>query len=223
MAGILRGRCTQFNHQYFLEMSGKEKSEEHRQEHSGKKNNMSKQVEKVVQDSEVQEREKLQEELKSFEQKSNELQEELRAFEEKSQSLHDKYLRLSAEFDNYRKRTLKEKTELIKTASEDLIKRFIPFVDDIERGLNAVNTSQDIEALKEGMNLIYSRLKDFLMQNGIKEIEALDQEFNTDIHEAVTKIPAPEESKKGKVVDVIEKGYMLHDKVIRYPKVVVGE
>jgi len=137
--------------------------------------------------------------------------------------LNDKYLRLSAEFDNYRKRTLKEKTELIKTASEDLIKRFIPFVDDIERGLNAVNTSQDIEALKEGMNLIYGRLKDFLMQNGIKEIEALDQEFNTDFHEAVTKIPAPEESKKGKVVDVIEKGYMLHDKVIRYPKVVVGE
>jgi molecular chaperone GrpE len=223
MAGILRGRCTQFNHQYFLEMSGKEKSEEHRHEHAGKKKNMSKQVEKVVQDSEVQEREKLQEELKAFEQKSNELQEELKAFEEKSQSLHDKYLRLSAEFDNYRKRTLKEKTELIKTASEDLIKRFIPFVDDIERGLNAVNTSQDIEALKEGMNLIYGRLKDFLMQNGIKEIEALDQEFNTDFHEAVTKIPAPEESKKGKVVDVIEKGYMLHDKVIRYPKVVVGE
>jgi molecular chaperone GrpE len=118
---------------------------------------------------------------------------------------------------------LKEKADLIKTASEDLIKKIIPVVDDLERGLIAVNASQDIEAIKQGMNLIYARFKDFLLQNGVKEIEALDQEFNTDFHEAVTKVPASDESKKGKVVDVIEKGYFLHDKVIRYPKVVVGE
>ncbi|HLO58382.1 MAG TPA: nucleotide exchange factor GrpE [Bacteroidales bacterium] len=208
-------------------MTGKDKSVEHRHEHAGKKKNMvnqgDKMEEKAVQDAETQEKEKLLEELKAFEEKSNEMQTELKAFEEKSQELHDKYLRLSAEFDNYRKRTLKEKTDLIKTASEDIMIRILPFVDDIERGLKAVNTTQDIEAVKQGMNLIYGRFKDFLQQNGVKEIEALNTEFNTDVHEAVTKIPAPDESQKGKVVDVVEKGYMLHDKVIRYPKVVVGE
>jgi molecular chaperone GrpE len=203
-------------------MTGKEKTEEHRHDHAGKKKHGSRQGEHVMQETENQDKEKLQEELKAFEQKSNELQAELKAFEEKSQELHDKYLRLSAEFDNYRKRTLKERTELIKTASEDLIIRIIPFVDDIERGINAVNASPDIEAVKEGINLIYSRFRDFLQLNGVKEIEALNQEFNTDFHEAVTKIPA-EENQKGKVVDVVEKGYMLYDKVIRYPKVVVGE
>jgi molecular chaperone GrpE len=179
--------------------------------------------EKAIQDAEAQDKEKLLEDLKAFEEKSKEMQSELKAFEEKSQELHDKYLRLSAEFDNYRKRTLKEKTELIKTASEDIMIRIIPFVDDMERGLKAVNSTQDIEAVKQGMNLIYGRFKDFLQQNGVREIEALNTEFNTDVHEAVTKIPAPDESQKGKVVDVVEKGYMLHDKVIRYPKVVVGE
>jgi molecular chaperone GrpE len=151
------------------------------------------------------------------------LQEESKASTEKIKELQDKYLRLSAEFDNYRKRTMKEKSEMIKTASEDLLKKIIPVVDDLERGLNAVNSARDLEAVKEGMNLIYGRFRDFLQQNGIKEIEAMNQEFTTDLHEAVTKIPAPEEQLKGKVVDVIEKGYYLHDKVIRYPKVVVGE
>jgi molecular chaperone GrpE len=112
---------------------------------------------------------------------------------------------------------------LIKTASEELIIKIIPFVDDIERGINAVRTSQDVESVKEGINIIYGRFRDFLLQNGVKEIEALNQDFNTDFHEAVTKVPASDEQQKGKVVDVIEKGYLLHDKVIRYPKVVVGE
>lgn len=179
--------------------------------------------EKPVQENDNRDKEQLQEELKAFEEKSNELQNELKAFEEKTQEIHDKYLRLSAEFDNYRKRTLKEKAELIKTASEDLMIKIIPFVDDIERGLNAMNSTQDFEAIKTGIELIYSRFKDFLQLNGVKEIEALNQEFNTDFHEAVTKIPAADESQKGKVLDVIEKGYQLHDKVIRYPKVVVGE
>lgn len=183
----------------------------------------SKHQEKPAQENDSRDKEQLQEELKAFEEKSNELQNELKAFEEKTQELHDKYLRLSAEFDNYRKRTLKEKAELIKTASEDLMIKIIPFVDDIERGLNAMNNTQDFEAIKTGMELIYSRFKDFLQLNGVKEIEALNQEFNTDFHEAVTKIPAADESQKGKVLDVIEKGYQLHDKVIRYPKVVVGE
>jgi molecular chaperone GrpE len=204
-------------------MTGRENNGSSRHGHAGKKKHMSKQNDKAVKDTDNQDNEKLQEELKAFEVKSNDLQAELKVFEEKSQELHDKYLRLSAEFDNYRKRTLKEKTELIKTASEELIIKIIPFVDDIERGINAVKTSQDVEAVKEGINLIYGRFKDFLQQNGVKEIEALNQDFNTDFHEAVTKVPALDEQQKGKVVDVIEKGYLLHDKVIRYPKVVVGE
>ena len=151
------------------------------------------------------------------------IQEELKTFAEKTVELQDKYLRLSAEFDNYRKRTHREKAEMIKTASEDLLKKIIPVVDDLERGLNALNNARDMEAVKQGMNLIYGRFKEFLQLQGLKEIEAMHQDFNTDFHEAVTKIPAPDESLKGKVVDVIEKGYYLHDKVIRYPKVVVGE
>jgi molecular chaperone GrpE len=151
------------------------------------------------------------------------INEELKVSEEKIKELQDKYLRLSAEFDNYRKRTHREKMEMIKTASEDLLRKIIPVVDDLERGLAAVNSAKDLEAVKQGMNLIYGRFRDFLQQHGIKEIDAMNQEFNTDFHEAVTKIPAPEENLKGKVVDVIEKGYYLHDKVIRYPKVVVGE
>lgn len=151
------------------------------------------------------------------------IQEELKVFADKTVEMQDKYLRLSAEFDNYRKRTHKEKTDLIKTASEDLLKKIIPVMDDFERGLNAVNTTKDLEAVKQGMNLIYGRFREFLSGQGVKEIEALNQAFDTDFHEAVTKIPAPQEDLKGKVVDVIEKGYTLHDKVIRYPKVVVGE
>jgi molecular chaperone GrpE len=151
------------------------------------------------------------------------IQKELQAFAERSIELQDKYLRLSAEFDNYRKRTLKEKSEMIRTASEDVLKKILPVVDDFERGLNALNIARDLEAVKQGMNHIYERFKEFLQQQGIKEISAMDQEFNTDFHEAVTKIPVTDENMKGKVVDVIEKGYYLHDKVIRYPKVVVGE
>ncbi len=142
---------------------------------------------------------------------------------DKNAELQDKYLRLSAEFDNYRKRTHREKTEMIKTASDDLLKKIIPVMDDFERGLAAVNSSADLEAIKQGMNLIYGRFREFLQQQGIREIESMNQDFNTDFHEAVTKIPVEDENLKGKVVDVIEKGYYLHDKVIRYPKVVIGE
>jgi molecular chaperone GrpE len=151
------------------------------------------------------------------------MQSELKECTDKNVELHDKYLRLSAEFDNYRKRTHREKTEMIKTASDDLLKKIIPVVDDFERGLTAVNNSGDLEAIKQGINLIYLRFREFLQQQGIREIESINQDFNTDFHEAVTKIPVDDEKLKGKVVDVIEKGYYLHDKVIRYPKVVIGE
>ncbi len=143
--------------------------------------------------------------------------------EQKYNESQDKYLRLSAEFDNYRKRTLKEKSDLLKTAGEDTIKKILPVLDDFERAMNAMQTSKDIEAVKGGIDLIYSKLKETLTQLGIKEIESLNLDFNTDLHEAITKIPAPNEELKGKVVDVVQKGYYLHDKILRFSKVVIGE
>ncbi len=137
--------------------------------------------------------------------------------------VNDKYLRLSAEFDNYRKRTLKEKMELIKSAGESVILGIIPVLDDFDRALLHLDTATDIAAVKDGINLIYSKFKEYLTQKGVKEIDAINLDFNTDIHEAITKIPAPSEDVKGKVIDVVEKGYLLHDKVIRFSKVVVGE
>ncbi|WP_372753537.1 nucleotide exchange factor GrpE [Labilibaculum sp.] len=141
----------------------------------------------------------------------------------KLQDISDKYVRLSAEFDNYRKRTLKEKMELTKSAGEKILVNILPVMDNFERALQSIDSTKDIDAIKEGVHLIYSNFKDFVAQNGVKEIEAVDQLFDTDIHEAITKIPAPTEEQKGKVVDCVEKGYFLNDKVIRFAKVVVGE
>jgi molecular chaperone GrpE len=138
-------------------------------------------------------------------------------------SSNDKYLRLSAEFDNFRKRTLKEKMDLIKNASESLLVNFLPIIDDVERAMNAIETSDNIETTKEGINLIYNKLKEFTRQNGVVEMEAKGLVLDTDHHEAITKIPAPSEELKGKIVEVVQKGYLLNDKVIRYAKVVIGE
>jgi molecular chaperone GrpE len=146
----------------------------------------------------------------------------LKASEEKYQELYDKYLRLSAEFDNFRKRTLKEKSELIKTAGDEMLKKILPVMDNFERALKAIDQSNDIGSLKDGIVLIYDHFRDFIQLQGVKEIPALNEPFNIDLHEAVTTISAPAEENKGRVLDVIEKGYTLHDKVIRYAKVVVG-
>ncbi|MDT8400134.1 MAG: nucleotide exchange factor GrpE [Bacteroidales bacterium] len=143
--------------------------------------------------------------------------------ETKLAELQDKYLRLSAEFDNYRKRTLKERIELTKSAGEGVLIKLLPVMDDFDRAINLMDNVSDCEAMKEGIHLIYGKMKDFLKQHGVKEIEAMDKDFDTDLHEAITKIPATEKKKKGKVVDVIQKGYYLNDKIIRYSKVVVGE
>ena len=137
--------------------------------------------------------------------------------------VQEKYLRLSAEFDNYRKRTLKEKADLIRTAGESIILKIIPVIDDLERAIGFLNGEDNPDASKEGIVLIYNKLKDILYQQGLKEIDTLYKDFDTDIHEAITKIPVQEKKLKGKVVEVIIKGYMLGDKVIRYPKVIVGE
>ena len=135
----------------------------------------------------------------------------------------DKYLRLSAEFDNYRKRTLRERMELTKTAAESVMLGILPVVDDFERAMQSIEQGLDFEATKEGILLIYNKFNEFTKQNGISEIDAVSQVFDTDLHEALTKIPAPSEDMKGKIVDVIQKGYYLNDKVIRFAKVVVGE
>jgi len=148
---------------------------------------------------------------------------DVRAIDEKLAEMQDKYLRLSAEFDNYRKRTLREKIELSKYAGENLLLSFLPIMDDFERALKHMDSTTDCIALKDGIDIMYVKFSDFLKQNGIKEIESLNTNFNVDLHEAVAKVPVQEEDKKGKVVDVVLKGYYLQDKVLRFAKVIVGE
>ena len=130
---------------------------------------------------------------------------------------------LAAEFDNYKKRTLKEKADLIKTAAESSMKGILPVVDDFERALHAIHESDDVESVRKGVDLIYNKFVKYLEQNGVKPIDSTDADFNTEYHEAVSIFPAPDESKKGKVIDTVEKGYTLNDKVIRHSKVVVGQ
>jgi len=142
---------------------------------------------------------------------------------EKLAEINDKHLRLQAEFDNFRKRTMKEKAELIKSGGESVLVNILPVVDDFERALNSLKDVSDEDAGKKGTQLIYNKFSEFLKQNNIKVIEAVNQDFNVDLHEAITKIPAPDESLKGKVVDVLQKGYLLNEKVIRFAKVVIGE
>jgi molecular chaperone GrpE len=147
---------------------------------------------------------------------------EINSLEEKLADAQDKYLRLSAEFDNYRKRTLKEKMELSKYAEENILSKIVPFMDDFDRAIQHMDAS-DTEAIKNGINLIYSKFNEFLIQNGVTEIEALNTDFNVDLHDAVAKAQVEDVDQKGKVVDVILKGYYLRDKILRHAKVVVGE
>lgn len=134
----------------------------------------------------------------------------------------DKYLRLSADFDNFRKRTLREKMEMSKLAGEDIYLKLLPVLDDLERAMKSIEEAKDMDAVKDGMLLIYNKFKEYLNQQGVKEIDAMHKEFDTDVHEAVTQIPEKDKKLKGKVVDIVEKGYSLHEKVIRYAKVVIG-
>ncbi|MDR1089521.1 MAG: nucleotide exchange factor GrpE [Prevotella sp.] len=144
-------------------------------------------------------------------------------WESKYNELNNSYLRLNAEFDNYRKRTLKEKTDLLKSGSERVLVDVITVVDDFERALENISKTEDIEAVKEGVELIYNKFAGFLTKHGVKEIETVGHPFDPDKHEAITTVPAQSEEDKDKIVDSIEKGYMLDDKVIRYPKVIVAK
>lgn len=155
--------------------------------------------------------------------KEDELAKELEEANATIEDQKDKYLRLSAEFDNYRKRTMKEKAELILNGGAKSISSILPVIDDLERAVNTMKTATDVEAVKEGVELIYSKFLSILGQNGVKAIETKDQPLDTDYHEAIAVIPAPSEEQKGKILDCVQTGYTLNDKVLRHAKVVVGE
>lgn len=142
--------------------------------------------------------------------------------EERAAAAEDKYLRLAAEFDNYRRRTSKEKLDLVKSAGEDILKGILPVLDDCERAIEQLEKTEASTFEKEGTGLIYNKLKSYLKSCGLEEIEVKGKEFDTDTAEAVAQIPAPEPDLKGKVVDVVQKGYALGGKVIRFAKVVIG-
>lgn len=155
--------------------------------------------------------------------REEELEKELEAAQATIEDQKDKYLRLSAEFDNYRKRTLKEKAELILNGGEKSITSILPVIDDFERAIKMMETATDVNAVKEGVELIYNKFLATLAQNGVKVIETIDKPLDTDYHEAIAVVPAPTEEQKGKILDCVQTGYILNDKVIRHAKVVVGE
>lgn len=144
-------------------------------------------------------------------------------FKAQYEEMKDKYLRLSAEFDNYRKRTLREKADMLKYAAEDTLRDMLPVIDDLDRAMQAVESATDIDSLKQGIALITNKFHEFIKGKGVREIECIGQPLDTDLHEAISKIPAPDEAQKGKIIDVVQKGYTLNEKVMRFAKVVVGE
>lgn len=159
------------------------------------------------------------EELSAEEKMAKELEEAKQALED----YKDKYLRLSAEFDNYRKRTLKEKAELIKNGGEKAISAVLPILDDLERALQNMQKADDVKAMYEGIDLIYQKFLKNLNHEGLVKMEPVGENFDTDFHEAIALVPAPEEAQKGKVLDCVQTGYKLNEKVIRHAKVVVAQ
>ncbi len=179
----------------------------------------------VQKDSSTDKEENVDKKKKKSKKRSKEevLSEELEEARIQLAEQKDKFLRLFAEFDNYKKRTAKERIELIKTAGQDVVSDMLSVIDDFDRALKATSESNDAEAAKKGFELIREKLISVLGNKGLKAMESRGTEFDADFHEAITEIPAPSEDLKGKVVDVIEKGYTLNDKIIRYAKVVVGK
>ena len=171
-------------------------------------------AEEAAPDAEQQESEQTPEEK---------LQAQVDSLTQELDDFKDKYLRLSAEFDNYRKRTLKEKAELILNGGEKTITTILPVIDDFERAMATMQKASDVDAVKEGVALIYNKFMQILGQNGVKTIETKEKELDTDFHDAIAMIDAPTPELKGKILDCVETGYMLNDKVIRHAKVVVGK
>lgn len=157
------------------------------------------------------------------EEEVNTLENQLASAQEALEKEKKEYMFLMAEFDNFRKRTIREKSEIIKNAGENVFKGLLPVMDDFERGLKAAETATDVASVREGMELIYQKLKKYMEQNGVKEMDTNGQPFDAESHEAIASIPAPSEDVKGKVMDTVEKGYTINDKVLRHAKVVVGQ
>lgn len=147
----------------------------------------------------------------------------VRELQTKYNELNNSYLRLHAEFDNFRKRTMKEKADIIKSGGERVLTDMLPLADDFERAMQALHAAEDKAAMVEGMDLIYSKFVNFMNQHGVKEIEAVGQPFDADRFEAITTVPVQDADQKGLIIDCVQKGYELNDKIIRYPKVIVGE
>lgn len=184
----------------------KNKSEIKKEEKNSKTSKKTKKKDSQKKNKEIEELKKKNEEL-----------------EEQNKEINDKFLRLYSEFDNYRKRTIKEKLELSKNATKDIILELLPVVDDFERAIEAFKSDDNGESIKEGILLIYNKLMLLLKAKGLEKIDAMGKQFDTDYHEAITQIPVEDEDQKDKVVDVVEQGYTLNDKVIRFAKVVVGK
>lgn len=161
--------------------------------------------------------------VETTEEAPEQIVDELEVAVQKCAELNDKNLRLMAEFDNYRKRNAKERMDLLKTASERVLVDMLPLIDDFERGLKAMETSEDVQAVKDGVELIYSKFIAFVTQNGVKPIPTENEKFDTEFHEAITTFPAPTKDLKGKIIDCVSKGYTMNEKVIRFSKVIVGE
>ena len=157
------------------------------------------------------------------EQEVNTLEDQLVELQAKVEKEHKEYLFLAAEFDNYRKRTLREKAEIIKNGGENVLKGILPIVDDFERGLKAAEADTDAKSVLEGMTLIYNKLVKFLESMGVKEMPSTGEIFNSDLHEAIAQVPSPSDDMKGKVLDTVQKGYMINDKVLRHAKVAVAQ
>lgn len=173
-------------------------------------------IEEVAPENESDEEQGLETEVL----KLNEELEHVRASVEKEKK---EYMFLMAEFDNFRKRTLKEKSEIIKNAGEQVLKGLLPILDDFERGIEAADKTDNADSVKEGMVLIYNKFKKFLEQNGVKEIDPEDRDFDTERHEAISVVPVAADDQKGKILDTVQKGYTINDKVLRHAKVVVGQ
>lgn len=190
------------------------------QENHNVEEEMAKQEETVTENAEQQAAAEAAEEQQEV---ADPVMQELEAAKATIEEQKDKYLRLSAEFDNYRKRTLKEKAELIKNGSEKAISAILPILDDLERALQNMQKADDVKAMYEGIDLIYQKFLKGLSQEGLQKMEPVGEVFDTDYHEAVALVPAPSEDQKGKVLDCVQTGYKLNDKVIRHAKVVVAQ
>lgn len=177
-----------------------------------------------VQEAETDNQSQSDEEIENSEMSEiDTLAKELGETKEKLEKEKREYLFLMAEFDNFRKRTIKEKGDIIRNAAESVLKGLLPIVDDFERGLAALESTDDTDAAKQGMQLIYNKLIKYLEQNGVKPIESTGAEFNPELHEAIAMVPTEDEKMKGKVIDTPTKGYTINDKVLRYAKVAVGQ